>query len=283
MQFYHDYQNYHEHHDHKPSWLRSMLSRVQHGRILLNNHLAKKVGGCVLCGRSSSVDACVSSRLCALCTEFVPHHLCDESGFYRCVQCAHLLTTAESHCLSCLTEPPAFTETTAFADYAWQIQRMLLQYKFYNALHLAPVLADALHHALRHYAQKSRPDVLVLVPQLDERTSERGFNHLRLLMQQISLRSIWRDVVPIYAPDGLIRLHHECLQIHAKPDMRHKLVKNAFAVLDKNLFEHAHVLLIDDIITTGATLNEIAHVLKNAGARQVDNVVIARTRKSPLK
>lgn len=65
--------------------------------------------------------------------------------------------------------------------------------------------------------------------------------------------------------------------------MRRKQVKNAFTVADKKLFKNTHVLLIDDIITTGATLNEIARVLKNAGARQVDNVVIARTRKTPLK
>ena len=161
---------------------------------------------------------------------------------------------------------------------------MLLQYKFHNALHLAPVLADALRHALSHYAQQHRPDVIVLVPQLDERTAERGFNHLRLLMQQISLRDIWREAVPTYAPDAIIRLHHERLQIHVKPDMRRKQVKNAFTVADKKLFENTHVLLIDDIITTGATLNEIARVLKNAGARQVDNVVIGnRTRVKVVK
>ena len=102
-------------------------------------------------------------------------------------------------------------------------------------------------------------------------------------MQHIALRSIWGKTPPIYAPDALIRLHHERLQIHVKPDMRRKQVKNAFTVADKKLFENTHVLLIDDIITTGATLNEIARVLKNAGARQVDNVVIARTRKTPLK
>ena len=185
--------------------------------------------------------------------------------------------------MECLTEPPAFTHTIAFADYAEQMQHMLLQYKFHNALHLSPVLADALRHALSHYAQQHRPDVIVLVPQLDERTAERGFNHLRLLMQHISLRDIWRETVPTYAPDAIIRLHHERLQIHVKPDMRRKQVKNAFAVADKKLFKNTHVLLIDDIITTGATLNEIARVLKNAGARQVDNVVIARTRKTPLK
>ena len=273
-------------HDSKPNWLTNVLSRAQHWKILSNNHFAKWVDGCVLCGRTTAQSR-LSPRLCALCTEQLPHHLSnnlsDTNEFHRCAQCAHLLSTPEPYCVECLTEPPAFTHTIAFADYAEQMQHMLLQYKFHNALHLAPVLADALRHALSHYAQQHRPDVIVLVPQLDERTAERGFNHLRLLMQQISLRDIWREAVPTYAPDAIIRLHHERLQIHVKPDMRRKQVKNAFTVADKKLFENTHVLLIDDIITTGATLNEIARVLKNAGARQVDNVVIARTRKTPLK
>ena len=273
-------------HDSKPNWLTNVLSRAQHCKILSNNHFAKWVGGCVLCGRTTA-QARLSPRLCVLCTEQLPHHLSsnlsDTNEFHRCVQCAHLLTTDETHCLACITEPPIFTETVAFADYAEQMQHMLLQYKFHNALHLAPVLADALRHALSHYAQQHRPDVIVFVPQLDTRTSERGFNHLRLLMQHIALRSIWGKTPPIYAPDALVRLHHEHLQIHVKPDARRKQVKNAFAVLDKSLFENAHVLVVDDIITTGATLNEIAHVLKKSGAHRVDNLVIARTRKTPLK
>ena len=276
MQFYHDL---------PPSKLRNAISRVQHWQIHLNNYFARWLGGCVLCGRDSHNHA-VSPRLCTYCLKQFPNHLADSADsaeFYRCVQCAHLLTTAETHCLACVTEPPAFTETLAFADYAEQLQHALLQYKFHNALHVAPMLADVLHHALLHYAQTHRPDVIVLVPQLDTRTSERGFNPLRLLMQHITLRSIWGKTPPIYAPDALVRLHHEHLQIHVKPDMRRKQVKNAFAVLDKKLFENAHVLVIDDIITTGATLNEIAHTLKKAGARGVDNLVIARTRKTPLK
>ena len=133
-------------HDSKPNWLTNVLSRAQHWKILSNNHFAKWVGGCVLCGRTTAQSR-LSPRLCALCTEQLPHHLSnnlsDTNEFHRCAQCAHLLSTPEPYCLECLTEPPAFTHTIAFADYAEQMQHMLLQYKFHNALHLAPVLADA--------------------------------------------------------------------------------------------------------------------------------------------
>ncbi len=272
-------------HDSKLGWLARALARVRPWSVALNQRLSTWVGGCVLCGQATQLrgDDMVSPRLCMDCTEHLPHHLCTDETVQRCVQCAHLLATPDAHCLECLTEPPAFTHTVVFADYAEQMQHLILPYKFHNALHLAPALGDCLRHALRHYARSHTPDFIVLVPQLDAHTQSRGFNHLRLLMQHIDLAAIWPNATPRYLPDGVLRLHHGRLQIHVKPDQRRKQVKNAFSLPNPSMFEHAHVLLIDDIITTGATLNEIARQFASAGARQVDNVLIARTRRTPLK
>lgn len=100
-------------------------------------------------------------------------------------------------------------------------------------------------------------------------------------MQHIDLRSIWPSHTPVFRPDALMRVHHDQLQIHVKPDKRRKQVKNAFALAADFSQRGQHIAVIDDIITTGATLHEIAHTLKQSGARQVDNVLIARTPKSP--
>ena len=195
-------------HDSKPNWLTNVLSRAQHWKILSNNHFAKWVDGCVLCGRTTAQSR-LSPRLCAFCTEQLPHHLSnnlsDTNEFHRCAQCAHLLSTPEPYCLECLTEPPAFTHTIAFADYAEQMQHMLLQYKFHNALHLAPVLADALRHALSHYAQQHRPDVIVLVPQLDERTAERGLPPRQARREGAGARTARTRLRPRMGQEGLDR------------------------------------------------------------------------------
>ena len=172
----------------------------------------------------------------------------------------------------------------AFGDYAGALQHALLQYKFHHALHLAPLLADCLNHTLRHYAQNhATPDLIVLVPALPERTQARGFNPLRLIAQQINWHAIWPSHTPQYAPDALVRVHHEQLQIHVKPDQRRAQVKHAFAWGQALSVRDRHILLIDDIITTGATLNEIARLLQQSGARQVDNLLIARTPKATNK
>ena len=80
-----------------------------------------------------------------------------------------------------------------------------------------------------------------------------------------------------------MRVHHDQLQVHVKPEQRRTQVKNAFALGETIALKDRHILLLDDIITTGATLNEIAQLLKKAGAKQVDNVLIARTPKAANK
>ena len=124
------------------------------------------------------------------------------------------------------------------------------------------------------------------VPQLSERLSERGFHPLRLVVQHIDWAHIWPEQTPIYQPDALLRVHHAQLQIHVKPDLRRKQVKNAFALNALCKAHHVrdrHILVIDDIMTTGATLNEIARLLQKAGAKRVDNLLIARTPKAANK
>lgn len=268
-------------------------ARLHTARLRINRRLAHWVGGCVLCGApttafaSSSSKTAFTPRLCAHCIDELLHPCNGEptalTKFYRCTQCAHLLTTPDPLCLSCLSKPFSFTSTVAFADYAQAVQQMLLRYKFHQALHFAPVLADCLTTAFNHYAAMHTPDVVCLVPQLPERLRQRGFDPLRLLMQQIDwARLVW-STPPTYAPDALLRLRHEELQIHLKHDERRKQVKNAFALNPDFDCTDRHILLIDDIITTGATLDEIARLLLRHGARRVDNLVLARTPKSPMK
>lgn len=260
----------------------TLLGRLHHARIWLNNHLAKRVGGCALCGADTHHSA-LSARICAACAQAIPHSLIAPERSHRCAQCAHLLPSGDPLCGDCLSAPPAFTHSVVFGDYAGTLQHALLQYKFHNALHLAPLLADCLQQALRAYAQTHQPDLIMLVPALPQRTQARGFNHLRLLIQQIDLRTLWPNATPHYAPDALVRVHHDQLQVHVKPEQRRTQVKNAFALGEPIDLNHRHILLIDDIITTGATLNELAHLLQKHGARHVDNVLIARTPKAANK
>lgn len=271
MAFYHDFTS---------NWL---LWRT---RAL--SQCATLIGGCVLCGRVSAAanqPEQLSPRLCLDCSAHMPNHI--RHAVHRCTQCAHLMDTPDTHCWACTTEPPAFTHTIVFSDYAFNMQHMLLEYKFHRVLHYAPALADCLTLALIQYAKQHQPDIITTIPQTEAHTRTRGFSPLGLIVQHIDLFRIWPQHKPANRPrldTALVsRVHHERLQIHAKHDQRRTLVKNAFIVNTPDHIKGAHIVLIDDIITTGATSDELARTLKRAGARQVDVVCIARTRRTPLR
>ena len=121
-----------------------------------------------------------------------------------------------------------------------------------------------------------RPDVIVPVPQFDDLTHMRGFVPLLHIMQQVDVQGVWLDP-PLIKSNAVIRLHHAHLQVSSAPEQRRKQIKNAFAASCD--FTGQQVLLIDDVYTTGATLNELARVCLEAGAKSVDALVLARGRK----
>ena len=145
--------------------------------------------------------------------------------------------------------------------------------------HLAPLLADGLRHALSAYAQTQRPDTIVLVPALPTRVQQRGYFPLRLIMRHLICAYLAEQYAG-FRPDALMRVHLincKFMSNRSTAQTRRKRLcaRGGFSPLGQ------HIAVIDDIITTGATLHEIAHTLKQSGARQVDNVLIARTPKSP--
>ncbi|AXF84629.1 hypothetical protein DTO96_100339 [Ephemeroptericola cinctiostellae] len=187
-----------------------------------------------------------------------------------------MLMTDDALCLPCMQSPPALRHTFAFADYHTVMQHLILNYKFHNMLHAAPVLADMMHAALTLYAQHLRPDVVVPVPQFEGLTHMRGFVPLQHILQQVDLQGVWLDPPQVKA-NAVTRLHHAHLQVSSAPKQRRKQIKNAFAAVCD--LTGQEVLLIDDVYTTGATLNELARVCLEAGAKSVDALVLARGRK----
>ena len=248
------------------TWSRTQTIRARH-------RLACWVGGCVYCGGSEAACA-FSPRLCTRCADQLTG-----LNVHRCGRCAVILMTDDALCWPCIQSPPELRYTFAFADYHMVMQHLILNYKFHNMLHAAPVLADMLRATLTLYAQHLRPDVIVPVPQFEDLTHMRGFVPLLHILQHIDLKGVWLDshVSPLIQANATIRLHHAHLQVSSTPEQRRKQIKNAFAATHD--FTGQQVLLIDDVYTTGATLNELARVCLEAGAKSVDALVLARGRK----
>jgi ComF family protein len=174
------------------------------------------------------------------------------------------MPSASQRCGACLVSPPRFDRTHALWPYAYPVDRLVQAYKFHARLQLAPWFGRRLAPAV------PRGAVLVAIPLHHERLRERGFNQAHELARHIArlcgLQSVTRGIRRVRATAEQSRTRHEA---------RAANVRNVFAC-DVDLAGKA-VVAIDDVMTTGATLDEFAATLKRAGAATVTNVVIART------
>ena len=218
---------------------------------------------------------------CALCGELAPEPICaacDAQYLHdqhsRCPRCgiAMLHHAQPTECPACLRSPPAFDATIVATDYAAPVDQLVLALKFGRQLALASALSGALGRALARY-EMLRPELLTAVPLGRQRLTERGFNQSLEIARPLSKML----GLPL-AKQCVQRLRETTPQSLLAPAERHRNVRRAFFVPQHAVaeMEGRHVAVVDDVMTTGATLNELAITLKRSGASRVTNLVFAR-------
>lgn len=247
-----------------------MLSRLRHWSQHLSARLpALLPSSCALCGHSGN------AAICAGC-----HAQFFGRGSHRCTQCAiplpHMTHGSLRHCGECLAQPPAFDATIVAADYAPPIDQLVLALKFGGRLALAQLFARALRDALVQQGATgiALPTLLTAVPLGRRRLAERGFNQALEIAKPLS-RSLGIRLERQLA----VRLRDTDAQALLHPDQRHQNIRHAFVVPDNAIdrVRGRHIGVVDDVITTGGTLGELAATLKRFGAARVTNFVFART------
>ncbi len=209
---------------------------------------------CVLCGHEAT------SGLCGDCQHALPW--LDQPV---CARCA--MPSAQIICPQCQHNPPAFSQTIAAFAYEGWLARCVPAGKFSGRWNLFTLLAQTSAH---RFASATRPDYLIPVPLFDTRWQERGFNQSTLIAQ------VWGHHfgVPL-RPRWLSRVRDTGHQLRLDLEARQRNIRRAF-VAAPAVAGH-HIVLVDDVMTTGATLHVAARTLLRAGARQVDTWVLART------
>jgi ComF family protein len=189
-------------------------------------------------------------------------------GRPRCA--AH--ASAGQLCGACLAEAPAFDETVAAFGYAFPLDRLLQSYKFNENLSLTAMFSAALLAAVRqHHTQpeSTLPDRVIALPLARKRLAERGFNQSALLAELVA-----KELGIGYAPYGLLKVRDTPPQAGLDRAARLKNVRGAFDCGES--LAGLRIALVDDVMTTGATLSEAAKLLKKAGASFVSAWVVAR-------
>lgn len=215
---------------------------------------------CVLCGSKASTDSPTRKSLC------VPCHAALPSLGPACPCCAHP-TPGGQVCGECLKHPPHFDTTLASHPYRYPLDRVLQRYKYQPDLHVLGMLQGRL--AELAIADEPEVDIVIAVPSTPGHLRTRGFNPALELARPIAAalnKPLRLDVCqrPVDAP----------AQASLPWKLRRSNLKNAFTCSAD--LSGLHVLVVDDVMTTGATLDALAHKLKRHGAARVSNVVVAR-------
>jgi ComF family protein len=202
----------------------------------------------------------------------------------RCGQCANPIAQIPSLpsddvvsiCGTCLSNPPAFDATVAAVDYAIPLDQLVLQLKFGARLALAPWFARQIRDAVLARPGLPLPDLLCPVPLGPTRLVERGFNQALEIARPLAA-ALGVACHPALA----LRTLDTPAQSGVAPSVRASNVRGAFTVEDLDLVEGRHVGLVDDVMTSGHTLGELAATFKRFGAARVTNFVFARTPPHP--
>lgn len=239
-------------------WSRHMLARLSHALP----------SSCALCGTTGREAICDGCR-----AQFFAAHA------RRCRQCATRLpdnpAVGAAVCGACFAHPPAFDATMVATDYAAPVDQLVLALKFGHRLALAPLFARMLRDALLHEQEPRAPLPMLLtaIPLGERRLRERGYNQALEIAKPLA-HALGVALAP--------RLAVRCRETHAQallaPEERHRNIRDAFTLLPHavDAVRGRHVGVLDDVITTGETLNEFAKTLKRFGAARVTNLVFAR-------
>jgi len=209
---------------------------------------------CILCGVLSD-----DGVWCKACDEDLPR-----LNSNHCPVCG-LPTLGGETCGKCLKHAPSFDATCAAFSYAFPIDKLVQAVKFSGQLSLIDQLADAL--ALRI---NTLPDHIIAMPLHPLRLRERGFNQSQLLAQRLSKKLD----IPLLT-NMCARTRNTPPQSSLPWQKREKNIRGAFTCSSD--LSGKHISIVDDVMTTGISIEELAYTLRQAGATQISAWVLART------
>ena len=226
---------------------------------------------CALCGSATSTTLCIdcerglpwsTGSLCPRCAEDTGQRI--ESREITPVLCG-----------LCVSNLPHFDRTITAFRYDFPVDRLIQAYKFRANLALTTMLAAALAGRVLAVAAQSQaaqfclPDLILPTPLATKRLAERGFNQSALLGREVAKR-----LGSAFSADGLRRVRETRPQSGLKRDERLKNVRGAFECVENVIGKR--IAIVDDVMTTGATLSEVAKALKQNGAIYVEAWAVAR-------
>jgi ComF family protein len=223
---------------------------------------------------------------CIICQEFQKLSICNEClnslqgtalmNYQCCYQCGIALQATElieQRCALCQITQPYFDETYCLDRYEGILQAPLHELKYQKRIAFANALSNTWNLLIGRELENTPADYLLPVPLSTQKLAQRGFNQSWELAKRIQCgRRIQKS------PYILQRHHHSGSQAGSSLDNRRSAIQDMFYIEAKYIdsLEGRTIVIFDDVMTSGATLNEIARVLKDNGVSRVINWVVLR-------
>jgi ComF family protein len=221
---------------------------------------------------------------CLICGSFVDDALCSAclGGFSRvvspvCPICGgpfHRGIEEDHVCEECLRRRPFFESAAAPYVYDGPIMDAIHRFKYEGKAHIAKAFGPLLASFGKEWLKEEEDRTIMPVPLHPRRLRQRGYNQSLLLARHVAA-GLGGSLDFL----SLRRIRDTRVQTGLKRDERRRNVKRAFEVVDRKAVKGKTVLLVDDVATTGSTLNECARVLRKAGCSRVYCLVLARAPK----
>ncbi len=197
-----------------------------------------------------------------------------------CVRCGRMFADREGDdrvCGFCFPVAPPYRAARAYGPYGENLRAVIRRYKYGGAAGLAGPLAALLNEAYGRFFEENVHDVAVPVPLHPRRLRKRGFNQTALLLRRWIISTGGASPPrPQPAPEAIRRVRDTASQAGLDRRERMQNLKGAFAVPDDTPIRNKRVLLVDDVLTTGTTVEACARLLMKHGATSVDVLTLAR-------
>jgi ComF family protein len=233
----------------------------------ISSHLLPSA--CIICGAFQKNTLCINCSKLLEAEQLFNYECCQQCGLT--LQIGEL---KEKICRECFNNPPYFDETYCLDRYDGRLQSALHQLKYQRRLACAHGLTSAWNQLMTGIAKHEQADYLLPVPLSQEKLCARGFNQSWELARRINSDK------RIHKNPYILKRHHSPQQ-----QARENRVNRQLAIQDmffinpryQGQLGSSSVIVFDDVMTSGATLNEIARVLKDNGVSRVINWVLLRT------
>lgn len=189
-----------------------------------------------------------------------------KSNIYYCRSCGIISKNCYPICESCKIEK-IFDHIEAFTDYK-SIDKIIKEYKLNGYKNLSKILADLIREDFTRFLKENKIETVLYVPVSEKVLKKRGFNHLKLILQEITPSFMLKD--------WIVKVRETKFQMDLDFQERQTNLTNAFSLTADAKFYGQNIVVFDDISTTGSTLREIAKLLKRQNIGKIFGYVIAK-------